>query len=69
MLASHYAAPVDCVLAADSALFEEADASSATVAKLNAGDRFRLLDDSLGWAWGYAGDEGLVGYVPSEALA
>ena len=28
-----------------------------------------MLDDSLGWAWGYAGDERRVGYVPSEALA
>jgi hypothetical protein len=28
-----------------------------------------LLDDSLGWAWGYAGDERRVGYVRSDALA
>jgi hypothetical protein len=28
-----------------------------------------LLDDSLGWAWGYAGEDRRVGYVPSEALA
>jgi hypothetical protein len=27
-----------------------------------------MLDDSLGWAWGYAGEERRVGYVPSSAL-
>ena len=27
-----------------------------------------MLDDSLGWAWGYAGEDRRVGYVPSEAL-
>ena len=27
-----------------------------------------LLDDSLGWAWGYAGKERRVGYVRSDAL-
>jgi hypothetical protein len=27
-----------------------------------------MLDDSLGWAWGYAGKDRRVGYVASEAL-
>jgi len=27
-----------------------------------------MLDDSVGWAWGYAGKERRVGYVRSEAL-
>jgi hypothetical protein len=27
-----------------------------------------MLDDSLGWAWGFAGSDRRVGYVPSEAL-
>ena len=27
-----------------------------------------MLDNSLGWALGYAGDERLVGYVRSEAI-
>ena len=39
------------------------------LAELAQGDRFALLDDSLGWAWGYAGDKRLVGYVRPEALA
>ena len=28
-----------------------------------------MLDDSLGWAWGYAGDDKRVGYVPSDAIS
>jgi hypothetical protein len=27
-----------------------------------------MLDDSLGWAWGYAGKDRRVGYVESAAL-
>jgi hypothetical protein len=27
-----------------------------------------MLDDTLGWAWGYAGDDRRVGYVRSEAV-
>jgi len=27
-----------------------------------------MLDESLGWAWGYAGDDRRVGYVPTDAL-
>jgi hypothetical protein len=46
-----------------------APADNADVlAELQPGERFSLLDDSLGWAWGYAGDEGRVGYVRSDAL-
>jgi Bacterial dipeptidyl-peptidase Sh3 domain len=32
------------------------------------GETFAMLDDSLGWAWGYAGEERRVGYVQSAAL-
>jgi hypothetical protein len=37
--------------------------------ELKTGDPFQMLDESLGWAWGYAGKERRVGYVPSNALA
>jgi hypothetical protein len=37
--------------------------------RLDPGDRFAMLDDSVGWAWGYAGSERRVGYVRSEAVA
>jgi hypothetical protein len=32
------------------------------------GDPFAMLDVSLGWAWGYAGEDRRVGYVRSEAV-
>jgi hypothetical protein len=37
--------------------------------EMPAGDLFQMLDESLGWAWGYAGKERRVGYVPGSALA
>ena len=36
--------------------------------QLEAGEIFLMLDDSLGWAWGYGGEERRVGYVPADAL-
>ena len=39
-----------------------------TVVELAAGDPFLMLDDTLGWAWGYAGKKKRVGYVRSEAV-
>jgi hypothetical protein len=45
-----------------------ASTDSETIAELAAGESFRLVDCKLGWAWGYAGPDGRVGYVPAEAL-
>lgn len=42
--------------------------SSEAVRDLAEGDSFDMLDNSLGWAWGYAGADRRVGYVRSEAL-
>jgi hypothetical protein len=39
------------------------------LAELAPGEPFAMLDNSRGWAWGYAGTERRVGYVPSEAVA
>jgi hypothetical protein len=69
VIASHYAEPVDRRLAAATTLHEAPGAQSKVLAALDPGDRFALLDDSLGWAWGYAGDDHRVGYVLSDALA
>ena len=38
------------------------------IRELTPGEPFLLLDDSVGWAWGYAGKDRRVGYVRSEAL-
>jgi len=40
---------------------------AAVIATVLTGDPFRLLDSSLGWAWGYARD-GRVGYVEAAAI-
>ena len=42
---------------------------SEVIRTLAAGEPFAMLDDSLGWAWGYAGEERRVGYVRSSDLA
>ena len=36
---------------------------AAVIRELAAGEPFAMLDDSLGWAWGYAGEERRVGYL------
>ena len=67
VIASHYAAPVQRRVAGPATLFE-GPSEAAPIAELDAGAPFDLLDDSLGWAWGYAGTERRVGYVRSECL-
>lgn len=69
VIASHYAEPAERVIASSTPLYLAASADSQVVATLDEGDRFSLLDDSLGWAWGYAGKDRMVGYVSAEALA
>jgi hypothetical protein len=44
-------------------------ADSEPIRELVDGEAFLMLDDSLGWAWGYAGEERRVGYVTAAALA
>ena len=36
--------------------------------ELKPGDPFSMLDNSLGWAWGYAGKNRRVGYVRAEGV-
>lgn len=51
------------------ALRSSSSEAGKLVRELAAGEPFDLLDSSLGWAWGYAGSERRVGYIPAEALA
>ena len=39
------------------------------ICELEPGEPFALLDDSLGWAWGYAGETRRVGYLRPNALS
>ena len=69
MIASHYAEPLDRVIVAAASLRSAPSADDADVIReLRPGEAFAMLDNSLGWAWGYAGADGRVGYVTSEAV-
>ena len=68
MIASHYASPVERRVTARAALREAGSDDSPVIRQLEVGERFLLLDDSLGWAWGYAGEERRVGYAPRGSL-
>ena len=68
VIASHYADPVDRVTASAVTLRQSASPEGEAIREMAAGELFCMLDDTLGWAWGYAGEERRVGYVRSEAL-
>jgi hypothetical protein len=69
VIASHYAEPVERKVGAAATLRSSPSADSETLEGLQAGDVFLMLDESLGWAWGYAGRDRRVGYVPAASLA
>ncbi len=68
MIASHYAEPIGRHVTVHTDLRARAADRAEVSGALDAGEPFELLDDSLGWAWGYAGEDRRVGYVRSEAL-
>ena len=57
------------MIAAATALRLAASNEAEAVADLDEGVPFLLLEDSVGWAWGYGGADRRVGYVRSETLA
>ena len=67
VIASHYAEPLVRHLITAARLLSTPSAESAQIAELREGDELRVLDISLGWAWGY-GPDGRVGYVAAEAV-
>ena len=68
VIASHYAEPVGRTVVRRRAVSRRSADDSEIIGELSDGEPFALLDESLGWAWGYAGEERRVGYVRSEAL-
>jgi hypothetical protein len=68
VIASHFAEALACRIALPMGLHETPSAESPLIRELGKGEPFALLDDSFGWAWGYAGKERRVGYVRSNAL-
>ena len=69
VIASHYAEPIDKKIVANAPLRAAPSEASEELAEMEPDDPFSLLDDTLGWAWGYAGRDRVVGYVRSDALA
>ena len=69
VIASHYAVPATRRVCVATELRSRPAAEADAGRQLASGERFEMLDDSLGWAWGYAGEDRLVGYVRSEALS
>ncbi len=67
---SHYAVPMamECAVVA-TALHQKPDAGSEVLSQLLLGERFMVLDNAGGWAWGYCAHDHHVGYVPSAVLA
>jgi hypothetical protein len=69
VIASHYAAALSKQVAAGTALRLAPADDSEVLRELEPGDPFEMLDNSRGWAWGYAGPDRIVGYIRSEAIA
>ena len=68
VIASHYAEPLPRVLARAAPLRTTPDTDSEVICELKAGEPFEMLENSVGWAWGYGGPDRRVGYVESDAL-
>jgi hypothetical protein len=69
VIASHYAQPVDREIATPALLRAGPAENAEIVRELAPGEHFAMLDDSLGWAGGYAGEDRRVGYVHLSAIA
>jgi hypothetical protein len=69
VVASHYAEPVTRTVARDEPLRAGPSDDAETIRALAQGEPFEMLDNGLGWAWGYGGPDRRVGYVRSDALS
>ena len=68
MIASHYAEPLDRVVNGSATLRDGPSDEAEALVELKAGEPFAMLDNSLGWAWGYAGKQRRVGYLRAEMI-
>jgi len=68
VIASHYAEPLARRIIVAAELRAGPSEDSVVIRMLAPDEVFDLLDDSVGWAWGYAGDDRRVGYVKPEAV-
>ncbi|MEO8548149.1 MAG: hypothetical protein ABI422_07265 [Sphingomicrobium sp.] len=68
VIASHYAEPLERLLTCPATLRAAPSDEAEALLELKPGDLFSMLDNSLGWAWGYAGKQRRVGYVRAETV-
>lgn len=68
VIASHYADPLKRLVVKAAPLLITPDDGAEVLAELEAGETLDILDNSRGWAWGYAGEQRLVGYVRSDVI-
>jgi len=68
VIASHYAEPLHRAIGVETILRSALSDDAHAIAELHPGDPFAMLDESLGWAWGYAGRDRRVGYVRANSL-
>jgi hypothetical protein len=68
VIASHYAEPLEIRLATAATLRLKPSDEAEAISELAPGTPFAMLENSRGWAWGYAGDDRRVGYVRSSAV-
>ena len=65
----HYAVPMErSVVPCGAKLFALNSKDSEVRDTLGGGALFNVLDITGGWAWGQVGEDGVVGYLPVEAL-
>jgi hypothetical protein len=68
VIASHYAEPLERAIVVTTELRSRPSNAADVIRMLEPKETFAMLDNSLGWAWGYAGGDGRVGYVTSAAV-
>ncbi len=64
----HYAVPVPYTLAQPATLLSAPREDAPAREDLPAGMSFNVLDIAGRWAWGQAGEDGGVGYLPADSL-
>ncbi len=67
VIASHYAEPLVRTIVVDAPAFAAPALDSGRVGAVKAGELLRMLDCSLGWAWGYL-PSGRVAYLASAVV-
>jgi Bacterial dipeptidyl-peptidase Sh3 domain len=68
VIASHYAEVIERKIASRTNLRIAPGDDAEILVGLEPGEPFWMLDDSVGWAWGYAGKDRRVGYVKTDAV-